>query len=209
MKKLLLAGCVVLLAAGAIVTAALAHNGNGKRSISAELEGFQEVPSISTNAEGDIKVKINGSSIKYKLEYSGFERPAGQPPNVVRFAHIHFGQEGVNGDVAAFLCGGGTKPACPQGSGTVTGTIVADDVQAIAAQGLKAKDIGALIRAMKAGYTYANVHSTEFGSGEIRGQIGDDDDDHGDRHHHGDRGKHKGDNRGDNGGDNRGKHDDD
>ena len=46
--------------------------------------------------------------------------------------------------MAAFLCGGGSKPACPQGSGTVTGTIVAADVQAIAAQGLAAKDIQAL-----------------------------------------------------------------
>ena len=43
------------------------------------------------------------------------------------FAHIHFAQEGVNGGVAAFLCGGDGKPACPQGSGTVTGTIVADE----------------------------------------------------------------------------------
>ncbi len=77
----------------------------------------------------------------------------------VLFAHIHFGQEGVNGGVAAFLCGGDGKPACPQGSGTVTGTIVADDVKAIAAQGLAANDIGALIRAIKAGYTYANVHT--------------------------------------------------
>ena len=199
MKKLLLAGFLALLLTAAVVTVAAARggNGNGKKSITAELEGFQEVPSISTKAEGEIKVKLNGSSIKYKLEYSGFERPAGQPPNEVLFAHIHFGQEGVNGGVAAFLCGGGGKPACPPGSGTATGTIVADDVQAIAAQGLEAKDIGALIRAMKAGYTYANVHSTAFGSGEIRGQIGDDDDDHGDRHHNGGRGKHKGDHGGD------------
>ena len=199
MKKLLLAGFLALLLTAAVVTVAAARggngNGNGKKSITAELEGFQEVPSISTKAEGEIKVKVNGSSIKYRLEYSGFERPAGQPPNEVLFAHIHFGQEGVNGGVAAFLCGGdgSGKPACPQGSGTVTGTIVADDVQAIAAQGLEAKDIGALIRAMKAGYTYANVHSTAFRSGEIRGQIGDDDDDHGDRRHSGGRGKHKGD----------------
>ena len=102
------------------------------------------------------------------------------------FAHIHFGQEGVNGGVAAFLCGGNGRPACPQGSGTVTGTITADNVKAIPAQGLEARDIGALIRAIKAGYAYANVHSQQFGSGEIRGQLGDDDDDD----HDGGRGKH-------------------
>ena len=79
--------------------------------------------------------------------------------------HIHFAQEGVNGGVAAFLCGGNGKPACPQGSGTVTGTITAANVKAIAAQGLAANDISALIRAIKAGYTYANVHSDEFGYG--------------------------------------------
>jgi CHRD domain len=110
----------------------------------------------------------------------------------VLFAHIHLGQEGVNGGVAAFLCGGGGKPACPQESGEVTGTIVAGDVQAIPAQGLAANDIGALIRAIKHGATYANVHTDNFPSGEIRGQIGDDDDDHG--HHKGNgRGKHNGD----------------
>ena len=181
MKKLLLAGCVALLAAGAIVTVALAHGGNGTKSVRADLEGFQEAPSISTQAHGEIKVRVNGSSIKYELRYSDFS-------SEVLFAHIHLGQEGVNGGVAAFLCGGG-KPACPQGSGTVTGTITADDVQEIPLQGLAKKDIGALIRTLKAGYTYANVHSKDFDKGEIRGQIGDDDFD-GDHHHNGGRGKH-------------------
>jgi hypothetical protein len=182
MKKLLLAGSVALLLVGVVVTVASARgggNGNGKAHLAAELEGFQEVPSISTKAHGEIKVKVNGSSIKYELRYRDFDSP-------VLFAHIHFAQEGVNGGVAAFLCGGNGKPACPQGSGTVTGTITADNVKAIAAQGLAANDIGGLIGALKAGYTYANVHSQDFDSGEIRGQIGDDDNDH----HRSGRGKH-------------------
>ena len=77
MKKLLLAGCLALLLTAAVVTVAAARggNGNGKAHVTAELEGFQEVPSISTKAEGEIKVKVNGSSIKYELEYRDFDPP--------------------------------------------------------------------------------------------------------------------------------------
>lgn len=173
MKKLLLAGSLALLLVGVLVAVAPARdgNGNGKRHIAAGLDGFQEVPSISTAAHGKVKVKVNGSSIRYKLRYRGFDSP-------VAAAHIHLGQEGVNGGIAAFLCGGDGKPDCPQGEGKVSGTIVAADVRAIAAQGLAEDDIGALIRALKAGFTYANVHSQDFPGGEIRGQIGDDDDHH-------------------------------
>ena len=77
MKKLLLAGCLALLLVGAVVTVAPARNGNGngngKKSVTAKLEGFQEVPSISTKARGEIKVKVNGSSIRYELKYRGFD----------------------------------------------------------------------------------------------------------------------------------------
>jgi hypothetical protein len=187
MKKLLLAGSIALLLTAAVVTVAAARGGNGKgngkKSLTAQLEGFQEAPSIWTETRGQIKLKINGSSIRYELKYSDFEPPG----ETVLFAHIHLGQEGVNGGVAAFLCGGGGKPACPQGPATVTGTIAAADVRDLReTQGLVAGDIAGLIRAIKAGYTYANVHTAEFDTGEIRGQIGDDDD----GHHNGGRGKH-------------------
>ena len=161
---------LAVVAVGVTVASARGGHGNGGKHLSGSLDGFQEVPSISTNAEGRIKVKLNGSSIAYKLAYRGFAAD-----NSVRFAHIHLGQEATNGGVAAFLCGGGGKPACPQGSGEVSGTIAAGDVQAIPAQGLAANDIGALIRAIKHGATYANVHTDNFETGEIRGQIGDDD----------------------------------
>ena len=94
------------------VAAAQKGNGNGGKHLSGELDGFQEVPSISSNAEGKIKVKLNGSSIRYKLEYSGFT-----PQNKAMVAHIHFAQEGVNGGIAAFLCGGNGSPPCPETSG--------------------------------------------------------------------------------------------
>jgi hypothetical protein len=181
MKKLLLAGSLALLLVAAAVTVAAARggNGNGGKHLSGELDGFQETPSISTKAKGEIKVKLNGNSIQYTLRYRDLESDA-------QAAHIHLAEEGEAGGIAAFLCGNG-KPACPARSGTVTGTIVAADVKAITAQGLAAGEIGELIRAVKHGATYANVHTTTFGSGEIRGQIGDDDDDD---HHNGGRGKH-------------------
>jgi hypothetical protein len=176
MRKILLGGVLVVALVAVAVTVAPANNGrNG--SLRGSLEGFQEVPAISTAAHGDIKVKLRGSSIEYRLRYEGLEAP-------VKFAHIHFGQEGVSGGVAAFLCGGGGKAACPQ-QGTVTGTIAASDVVGPADQGIAAGELGELERAIKHGKTYANVHSDKFPNGEIRGQIGghDDDDRHGDDDH--------------------------
>jgi hypothetical protein len=54
----------------------------------------------------------------------------------------------------------------------VTGTIAAADVHAIPAQGLSADDFADLLRVIRAGATYANVHTVAFPAGEIRGQIG-------------------------------------
>ena len=169
MKKLLLVAALVLVVAGLLVAVAPARDGKkGKGSLDAKLDGFSEVPAVSTTARGDFKARLRGDSIEFRLRYRDLEAP-------VLFAHIHFGQEDVNGGVAAFLCGGGGKPACPQ-SGTVTGTVVASDVIGPAGQGIAAGELDELIRAMKAGNTYANVHSDKFPGGEIRGQIGDDDD---------------------------------
>ena len=53
----------------------------------------------------------------------------------------------------------------------MTGTIAAADVIGPAAQGIAPGEFRELVRAMRAGATYANVHSTTFPAGEIRGQI--------------------------------------
>ncbi len=129
------------------------------------MSGFQEVPAISTTGTGTfVGVIVTGdTAINYQLSYSNLEGTASM-------AHIHLGQPGVNGGVVAFLCGGGGKPACPA-SGTVTGTIMPADIQAVASQGIAAGELAAVIAAIRAGGTYANVHTSMFGGGEIRDRI--------------------------------------
>jgi len=141
---------------------------------SKRMSGYLEVPSVSTSGRGTIEARIrNGSKIDYKLTYSGLSSTASA-------AHIHFAQPSVNGGVAAYLCGGGGKPGCPATAGSVSGTIVPADVLSVAGQGIAAGEFAKLAAAMKAGFTYANVHTANFPNGELRGQIspgGDGDDD--------------------------------
>jgi CHRD domain-containing protein len=172
-KKLWMsAGLGVLLSAFLVVAVATA--GDDHDDFNAKLKGFSEVPSVSTGAEGRFTAEVNGDEIEYRLSYSGLE---GGP---VLFAHIHFGQKDVNGGVAAFLCGGDGKPACPQ-SGEVRGTVTASDIVGPSGQGIAAAspagpgEIDELIDAMDSDKTYANVHSEKFPTGEIRGQIREDD----------------------------------
>jgi len=75
----------------------------------------------------------------------------------------------------------GVTPFCPQdtSSGPVRGTITPDQVLAQDAQGIAAGEFDEVVRAIRAGAAYANVHSQTFTPGEIRGQIHDHD-----RHHH-------------------------
>lgn len=135
----------------------------------ARLSGYQEVPSLASGAGGSFKVRMAPTSFSFELTYHDLEGGATQ-------AHIHFGQKSVNGGVSVFLCtnlgnGPAGTPACPSPGGTVTGTVTAANVIGPTGQNLTAGQFEALIRAMRAGVTYANVHSTKFPGGEIRGQI--------------------------------------
>jgi CHRD domain-containing protein len=138
--------------------------GDSPNRFTASLNGFLETPSVSTSGRGSISVRIDGNTIHYRLTYSGLTAAP-------LFAHIHFGRPDVAGGVAAFLCGGSTKPAACPASGTVTGTIVAADVVGPGDQGIAPGQYGEFVRAIRAGAAYANVHTPMFGSGEIRGNL--------------------------------------
>jgi len=176
--------------------AAMADNDrNDSDRFSARLSGYNEVHfiagapalrgAISTQARGSFRAVIDDSAntIHYELSFEGLESDVTQ-------AHIHFGQRHTVGGIVVWLCQtAGTKapdpvaaftPQCggPRAS-TVTGTIVPAQVITATGQGIDAGEFDEVVRAIRAGRVYANVHSATFGSGEIRGQLRG-----GDRGHH-------------------------
>ena len=126
-------------------------------------------------ATGSFEATIDDAAgeIDYTLSYSGLEGD-------IRQAHIHFGQRSVNAGISAWLCEttfnaspSASTPTCPP-SGTVTGTITALEVIGPTGQGIAPGEFDELVAALRAGRAYANVHSSLFPGGEIRGQINDD-----------------------------------
>lgn len=156
---------LLFLAALAGAVAAPGPAGAHEGRLRAALRGYSEVPAVSSTGMGRFTARVSedGSAIDYELSYAGLEGTAAA-------AHIHIGQKGVSGGVMAFLCGGGGKPDCPP-EGTVSGTITAADVVGPAAQGIAPGEFAEMLRAIDAGVTYVNVHSSKHAGGEIRGQV--------------------------------------
>jgi hypothetical protein len=166
-----LAAAVGVVAALAIAVVAIAA-ANGDHGIREKLTGYQEVPALSTTGHGTFRASIDRKDreIHYVLTFGGLETNATQ-------SHIHFENRTNTGPIVVFLCSNlGNGPpgtqACPAAGGTITGTIRPADVGAgAAAQGLAAGEFDELVRAIKAGATYVNVHSVGRPAGEIRAQL--------------------------------------
>jgi hypothetical protein len=166
MKKVVLTSSLlgVALLAVLVASTAFAHGDNGGGG-KASLSGYQETPlTLSTTGHGSFRVKVRSDGLHYVLRYEDLEANA-------TAAHIHLGQQATSGGVAAFLCSGGDKPACPAQEGTVEGVIDMADVIGPATQGIAAGELREVIRALRKGYVYANVHTTKYPGGEIRGQV--------------------------------------
>jgi hypothetical protein len=176
--------------------------GDRDQSIRINLKGFQEVPAVSTAATGRLRASIDNDEIRYTLSWQGLQG------NVTQ-AHIHLGQRHTNGGIVLWLCQTATNPAppplvtvppaeatpmcpvpqMPGGEVEVSGTLSAGNVTAIGGanvgQQISAGEWAEVLKAIRAGATYANVHSSLSPGGEIRGQVSvrgghghhDDDDD--------------------------------
>ena len=164
---------VTLIAVVALVSVSTLVFAQGFKRISELLTGYEETPSaVSTTGNGTFNAVIStdASRIDWELSYNDLE-------GAVQQAHIHFGQKSVTGPISVFLCTNlgngpaGTQP-CPAPPATISGSIVAADVTNLANErGISAGELDELIKAIRAGATYVNIHSTRWPGGEIRSQI--------------------------------------
>jgi len=168
MKRLVSVGLALLMLGALSGPAAGGENDN----FVAVLSGAEEVPVNDSLGRGVaiFQLSDDGTELHYRLIASNIE-------NVVA-AHIHVAPLGVNGGVVAFLYGN-----APAGGGRIDGVLAEGTITAANLVGsLAGQPLSALVDAMRAGNTYANVHTNDgvaptntgpgdFPGGEIRGQI--------------------------------------
>ncbi len=175
MKKLLFAVLAVVC-----LCAFTAAPEDDENTFTAKLRGLAEVPPVATAATGSFSATLSadGTTLTYHVTYSNLNAQ-------VLFSHIHFGFPKEAAGVMVFLCGpaagasGGpptgipSPPACPDTlSGTVTGSVAAANVVGPNNQGLTpGADFAKVVKALREGAAYVNVHSSRSPAGEIRGQV--------------------------------------
>jgi len=182
--RLALAGFLFLATVATVshLTASDDRDRDRGNRIRTALDGFNEVPVVSTAAKGRLRAKIadDDQSIDYELSFSGLQGTIAQ-------AHIHVAQKDVNGVIVLWLCQGTSRapasvaaltPECPQ-EGSVSGTLTAANVVQPATpppppQQILAGELDEVLAAIRAGKAYANVHTNLSPGGEIRGQLDTD-----------------------------------
>ena len=164
-----------MLSALALVLAGGVAMAAGPQSVwTARLKGSNEVPandsrahgaatfrivwgdSIGTTTSGEDSLAIE--SIEYRVRVSNL--------NDLTAGHIHSGAEGVVGPVVVDLHATTTTG---RSSGVVAeGTIRASDLTGT----LTGMTLWDLVRLLRSGDAYVNLHTTAYPGGEIRGQVG-------------------------------------
>jgi CHRD domain len=158
---------------------ALPAYGDHTEEFHATFSGFNEVGALGAGETGAILSAGTGhlrldldratQTLKFHLTFSGLS-------SAVTQSHIHLGKVHTAGGVMVFFCSNlATAPAgvqpCPADGGTVSGTITAANVLPVAGQNVPAGDFAAVIAALTSDTAYANIHTTNFPAGEIRGEV--------------------------------------
>ncbi len=129
-------------------------------TFAAKLSGKEVVPAVETKATGEAHFKLSkdGKELTYILKLKNIEN--------VTAAHIHEAMMGKNGGPVAGLFAGPKKDGKFSGE-IAKGTITDKDLIG----SLAGKTVGDLVKMIKDGGAYVNVHTVKYPDGEVRGQI--------------------------------------
>jgi len=147
MRRVLSVGAVVVALLALSVSPAAADEVVGF----ARLRGANEVPPVATEGRGTATFTLNndGTVLRFTLKLRKIDN--------LLFGHIHEAPPGVNGPIIFVLF---------ENDGSLTGSN-----HVINGSFTDPEDIAAILDLFRSGNAYVNVHSEEFPSGEIRGQV--------------------------------------
>jgi len=158
MRRLEIAG--LILAAAGLSMAGCGDATDGVAIFQADLTGSGEVPSRSTAADGAVGINVEGNTVHYSIETNSITGVVG--------AHIHSGAAGTNGPIRIALYPRPGVNFSDSPTGAVNGVLIQGSFTAADVTGIS---FDAFLAEMRAGTAYANVHTTAFLGGEIRGQL--------------------------------------
>lgn len=144
-KKRFLTACLLLWAALGLTA---------QTTFTAHLSGRNEVLPVATGASGTVTATLDGDELTVEGQFSGLR--GNFDATVAGGAHIHTGYAGQNGGIALGLT---TIPDLDLKGGTfssVSNTFTLTEEQKTALMNRQ---------------FYVNIHTTAYGSGEIRGQL--------------------------------------
>lgn len=126
----------------------------------ADLSGAGEVPVVYSFARGSVSFELhsNNQALQYKIDVSQISG--------VTAAHIHAGLPNENGPAIAVLAG--PIPA----SGLIQGPLMQGVIDEADLMNGFENNFSGLVTGLRDGSLYVNVHTADYPSGEIRGQIG-------------------------------------
>jgi len=150
----------VLLFAALALSIAVSTGLAAEKGFEAKLSGKEVRPkAVATHATGEVKIMPGEyGQLSYTLKVRNIDN--------VTAAHIHAGKKGKEGPPVVGLFGGPPKEGKFSGE-LATGVIADKDLVGP----LAGKTIDDLIKMIKSGDAYVNVHTTAHPGGEVRGQI--------------------------------------
>ena len=155
MRKIFATVAVLLII---VVCAGMAH---ADELFKASLTGDQEVPPVVTDTTGKALFRLNKAETEIEIQLHVNDGVR------ITQSHIHCAPAGVNGPIVVFLAGlhaaGLDVDGKWVGNATITNTSIVNPACGAT--------VSALAASMRAGNTYANVHSVAHPAGVVRGQI--------------------------------------